>query len=69
MADGPLKPGDVLPARVLRAWQAHAQVIAREQRGVVYGSGAGKLSEGQHVKIRITEINGTNGYPFTAALI
>lgn len=69
MADGPLKPGDLTPARVVKAWQMHAQVVARDQLGVIYGGGAGKLSAGQHVKIRITEINGTNGYKFTAALL
>jgi len=69
MADGPLKPGDVTPARVVRVWQLHAQVDARDQRGVIYGGGAGKLTAGQHVKIRITEVNGTNGYKFTADLL
>ncbi|HEY5784941.1 MAG TPA: hypothetical protein VIT65_09195 [Microlunatus sp.] len=69
MADGPLKPGDLMPARVVRAWQLHAQVVARDQLGVIYGSGAGKLTAGQHVKIRIIEVNGTNGYKFTASLL
>jgi hypothetical protein len=69
MADGPLKPGDLTPARVVKAWSAHAQVVARDQLGIIYGGGAAKLTAGQHVRIRITEINGSNGYKFTASLL
>ena len=69
MADGPLKPGDLTPARVVKAWSAHAQVVARDQLGIIYGGGAAKLTAGQHVRIRINEINGSNGYKFTASLL
>jgi|1186.fasta_scaffold132043_1 hypothetical protein len=69
MADGALKPGDLVPGRVTRVQAMLAQVVAREQRGVIYGGAAGKLTVGQHVTVRILEVNGSNGYPFTAALV
>ena len=69
MADDALKPGDLVPARVTRVQALLAQVVARDQRGVIYGGSAGKLTVGQHVRVRILEVNGSNGYPFTASLI
>jgi hypothetical protein len=69
MADGALKPGDLVPARVTRVQAMLAQVVVREERGVIYGGGADKLSVGQHVRIRIIEVNGSNGYKFTASLL
>jgi len=69
MADGALKPGDLMPIRVTRVQDMLAQVVAREQRGVIYGGAAGKLTVGQHVKVRILEVNGSNGYQFTASLV
>jgi hypothetical protein len=69
MADGDMKPGDIMPARVSMIRPMLAQVVAREKRGVIYGGAAGKLSVGDHVKIRIVEVNGSNGYAFTAALL
>ena len=69
VTDGPLKTGDIVAALVIRAWPTHAQVKARDQRGIIYGGGCDKLKVGEHAKIRITELNGTNGYQFTAALL
>ena len=64
-----MKAGDLVPGRVTRVHGMLAQVIAREQQGVIYGGAAGKLTVGQHVRVRILEVNGSNGYRFTAALL
>ena len=69
MADGALKPGDLVPAKVTRVLAMHALVTAHEQRGIIYGGAAGKLSVGQHVKVRVVEVDGSNGYKFTASLV
>lgn len=69
MADGALKPGDLVASRVIRVQSMLAQVIGREQRGVIYGGAAGKLTVGQHVTVRVLEVNGSNGYQFTGSLV
>jgi exosome complex RNA-binding protein Csl4 len=69
MADNALKPGDLVPGRVIRVQTMLAQVVAREQRGVIYGGAAGQLTVDQLVKVRILEVNGSNGYSFTARLL
>ncbi|GAA3614614.1 hypothetical protein GCM10022236_15660 [Microlunatus ginsengisoli] len=69
MGNDALKPGDLVPGKVTRVQAMLAQVVAREQRGVIYGGAAGKLTVGQHVKVRILEVNGSNGYAFTGSLI
>lgn len=69
MADAALKPGDFVTGRVTRVQPMLAQVVAQEQRGVIYGGSAGKLTVGQHVRVRILEVNGSNGYKFTGSLL
>ena len=69
MANDAMKPGDLVPGRVTRVHGMLAQVIAREQQGVIYGGAAAQLTVGQHVRVRILEVNGSNGYRFTAALL
>lgn len=64
-----LSPGDLVPGRVTRVRPMLALVVAGEQRGVIYGGAAGDLTVGQHVRVRILEVDGSNGYKFTAALI
>lgn len=63
-----MKPGDLVPGRVTRVQSMLALVVVQEQRGVIYGGAAGKLTVGQHVRVRILEVDGSNGYKFTASL-
>ncbi len=57
MAEGPVRPGELLVARVTFVRPVHALVVARGENGVIRGSAAGRTSVGDHVKIRVLEVN------------
>ena len=67
MAEGPVKPGELLVARVTFVRPLHALVVARGDSGIVRGSAAGRTSVGDHVRIRVLEVN--VGGRFEASII
>lgn len=57
VAEGPVRPGELLVAHVTFVRSAHALVVARGESGIVRGAAAGRTSVGDRVKIHVLEVN------------
>lgn len=57
MAEGPVQVGELAVGRVTTVRPLLAQVVVRDQLGVIRGAAAGRVSLGDHVKIHVTAVN------------
>lgn len=68
VTEGSFTQGELIMCIVQKVYPIHAVVTARGGIGVVRGSAAGRLSVGQHVRVRIVEVN-EGGRAFVGAVV